>query len=246
MENTPPRLSGVRSVPWRLILALAAAASPTVILAWLLASPGANAPWIIPVEHLIVTANVSIIALFVAVLTARAALHVRHYPTLLIAIGFMTMAGIFAVHGLSTPGVIQRGAKADDAGLVSGISAQLALWCSAVFFAIRYTPLVAWLERRVAPRRLLVAVLGLIGVYAVVAIGWPSAFGGAARALLVSAGASSYYDPSTYGYAWSRAVGAPRTSRPRMAADRRRRRYRRRGTRRIRRCSGRSRSSRPR
>src|SRR5437763_1479863 len=98
---------------------------------------GRTAPWIIPIEHLIVTANVSIIALFVAVLTARAALQVRHYPTLLIAIGFMTMAGIFAVHGLSTPGVIQRGSKADDAGLVVGISAQLALWCSSVFFALR-------------------------------------------------------------------------------------------------------------
>src|SRR5438045_4329199 len=169
MENTPPRLSGVRSVPWRLLLALVALASPTVILAWLLASPGANAPWIIPVEHLIVTANVSIIALFVAVLTARAALHVRHYPTLLIAIGFMTMAGIFAVHGLSTPGVIQRGSKADDAGLVIGISAQLALFCAAVFFALRYTRIVGWLEGRVAPARLLAGVLGAIGLYAVIA-----------------------------------------------------------------------------
>jgi len=187
-------------VSWRLVLALAAIASPSVILAWLLASPDANAPWIIPVEHVIVTENVSILALFVAVLTARAALQVRHYPTLLIAIGFMTMAGIFAVHGLSTPGVIQRGPKADDAGLVVGVSAQLALWCSSVFFALRYTPLVGWLEGRVAPARLLVDVLGAVGLYAVVAIGWPSAFGGVARALLISAGASYDYDPSTYGY----------------------------------------------
>ena len=47
------------------------------------------------------------------------------------------LAGVFAVHGLSTPGVLQRDAKAADAGLVVGISAELALWTSALFFAIR-------------------------------------------------------------------------------------------------------------
>lgn len=179
---------------------LAVALTPTALLAWLLGSPDANAPWIIPVEHLIVTANVSIVAMLVAVLTARSALQVRHYPTLLIALGFMSMAAIFAVHGLSTPGVLQRGAKADDAGLVVGISAQLALWTSALLFAIRYTPLAARLERRVAPRALLIAVLVLLTAYAVVALAWPSAFGGLARWMLVSGGASYGYDPSGYGY----------------------------------------------
>ena len=174
--------------------------SPLVVLAWLLASPNENQPWIIPVEHLIVTANVSIIALLVAILTARAALQVRHYPTLLIALGFMCMAGIFAVHGLSTPGVIQRGDKETAAGLVVGVSAQLALWTSALFFALRYTPAVGWLERKVAPRTLLTLVLAGIGVYAVLGIGWPSLFEGLARFMLVSSGASYRYDPSGYGY----------------------------------------------
>jgi class 3 adenylate cyclase len=174
--------------------------TPLVVLAWLLASPDANQPWRIPTEHLVITANVSIVAMLVAILTARAALQVGHYPTLLIALGFATMAGIFAVHGLSTPGVIQRGDKEADAGLVIGVSAQLALWTSAVFFAVRYTPLVGWLERHVPPRRLVVAVLVAVGLYAVVGIGWPSALSGVARWLLASSGAANGYDPSTYGY----------------------------------------------
>lgn len=182
---------------------------PLVLLAWLLASPAANGPWVIPVEHLVVTANVSIVALLVAVLTARAALQVRHYPTLLIALGFMSMAGIFAVHGLSTPGVIQRGAKADDAGLVAGVSAQLALWAPALFFTARYTPLAGWLERRVAPAALLAAVLAGLGAYAVAAIGWPALFDGVARWTLVSAGAASDYDPSGYGYGYGNGSGQP-------------------------------------
>ena len=174
--------------------------TPTAVLAWLLANPNANQPWIIPVEHLIVTANVSIVALLVAILTARAALQVRHHPTLLIALGFMCMAGIFAVHGLSTPGVVQRGDKEAAAGLVVGVSAQLALWTSALLFALRYTPAASWLERHVAPRGLLAAVLVAIGAYAVLAIGWPAAFDGIARSMLVSSGASYRYDPSGYGY----------------------------------------------
>jgi class 3 adenylate cyclase len=182
---------------------LLATLSPMLLLGILLASPELNGPWTIPVEHLVITTNVSLIALLVAVLVARAALQVRHYPTLLIALGFACMAGIFAVHGLSTPGVIQRDAKAGDAGLVVGISAELALWTSALFFAIRYTPLAKWLEQRLPPRALIGGVLAALFAYAVVALGWPGAFGGVARWMLVSAGSSYTYDPSSYGYGYA-------------------------------------------
>ena len=192
----------MRASPWRPLILLSATLSPLGLLAALLASPALNEPWTIPVEHLVITTNVSLIALLVAVLVARAALQVRHYPTLLIALGFACMAGIFAVHGLSTPGVIQRDARAADAGLVVGISAALALWTSALFFAVRYTPFAGWLERRVAPRALIGGVLAALLGYAVVGLGWPAVFGGIARWMLVSAGASYDYDPSGYGYGY--------------------------------------------
>ena len=185
--------------PWRPLLLLFLVLSPTVILAALLGDPARNSPVFIPVEHFVITTNVSIVALLVAIFVARAALDAGHYRSLLIAVGFLCMAGIFMVHGLSTPDVLQRGDKKDDAGLVVGVSAQLALWTSALFFALRYTPAASWLERRVSPRALLAVVTGLIGVYAVVAIGWPAAFGGIARWILVGGGAYANYDPSTYG-----------------------------------------------
>jgi len=184
---------------------LVATLSPLLILGWLLATPDVNQPAVNSVEHFVITTNVSFITLLVAVLTARAALQIRHYPTLLIAIGFMTMAGIFAVHGLSTPGVLQRGDKEDDAGLVVGVSGQLALLIPAIFFAIRYTPLVAWLDRTVRPRVLLGGVLAALGVYAFVAIAFPAWLGGIARVMLVSAGAYYDYDPQTFGYGGYRA-----------------------------------------
>jgi hypothetical protein len=175
--------------------------SPTLVLAALLTDPQRNAPVFIPVEHFVITTNVSVVALLVAIFVARAALGAGHfaYRSLLIAVGFFCMAGIFAVHGLSTPDVLQRGDKRDDAGLVVGVSAQLALFASAVFFAIRYTPFASVLERRVPARMLLAAVAAAVGLYAVVAIGWPAAFGGFARWVLVGGGAYANYDPSTYG-----------------------------------------------
>jgi class 3 adenylate cyclase len=189
----------VRS-PVRPLAVMVVALLPTVLLTWLLSDPARNQPVAIKVEHFVITSNVSIIAALVAFLVARAALGVGHYRTLLIALGFGCMAGIFAVHGLSTPDVLQRGERANPAGLVVAISGQLALAVAAVFFAVRYTPLAAWLERRVPPRVLTGAVVAGLAGYAVVALGWPEAFGGIARWILVQGGSQQDYDPATYGY----------------------------------------------
>ncbi|HKY51266.1 MAG TPA: adenylate/guanylate cyclase domain-containing protein, partial [Candidatus Limnocylindria bacterium] len=189
----------MRSAPWRPVAALALVLFPTAILAALLADPQRNAPVFIPVEHFVITTNVSIVALLVAIFVARAALDAGHYRSLLVAVGFLCMAGIFMVHGLSTPDVLQRGDKRDDAGLVVGVSAQLALTAAALFFAMRYTPVAALLQRRVPARALLGLIVAAIGLYAFAAIGRPEVFGGLARWILVGGGAYADYDPSAYG-----------------------------------------------
>jgi class 3 adenylate cyclase len=176
------------------------ALSPTVLLWWLLADPARNQPWVIKLEHFVVTSNVSIVAAFVAFLVARAALGVAHYRTLLTALGFASMAAIFAVHGLSTPDVLQRGDRAAPAALVVGLSGQLSLAVAALFFAVRYTAIAEWLERRLEPRALVLATAAALAGYGAVALGWPATLSGVAQALLVQTGAQSGYDPSTYGY----------------------------------------------
>ena len=138
----------------RPLIAVALALLPAALLAWLLADPVRNQPWLIPIEHLVITSNVSIVAAIVALLVARAAIGSGQYRALLVAIGFACMAGIFAVHGLSTPNVLQRGDRAAPAALVIALSGELALAVAAVFFAVRYTPLATWLERRAPPRTL--------------------------------------------------------------------------------------------
>lgn len=170
---------------------MAAALSPTAALGFLLANPERNLDLNVPVEHFVIATNVSFVALTVGLLVARSALQLRQYPSLLVACGFMCMAGIFTVHGLATPGVLKLG---DDAGLVVGVSAQLSLWVAAVFFAVRYTPLAAVLARRVAARVLLGTVTAALAVYAALGLAWPSAFGGLARLVLVGGGAGYSYD----------------------------------------------------
>jgi len=140
---------------------------------------------------------------------ARAAIGSGQYRALLVAIGFACMAGIFAVHGLSTPNVLQRGDRAIAAALVIALSGELALAVAAVFFAIRYTPLATWLERRVRPRALVTGVVAGLVAYAVVALGWPDALGGVASWLLVQTGSQPGYALTGYGVSPAALGGGP-------------------------------------
>ena len=184
---------------------MALAVSPTLLLSWLLATPSANRVLNIPVQHVVVTTNVSVVALLAGVLVARAALGARQFGTVLVALGFITMAGFFTVHALSTP----NGGLVTDpaAGLVTGVSAELALLIPAAIFALRYTRLRAVLERRSAPGPLIAAVVTALVGYAVLGLGWPAGFAGAAE-LLLAAGGSYEYDPSGYGYGAAGQEGA--------------------------------------
>lgn len=152
-------LSARRPFPSRALAAMGVALLPTALLLFLLGNPERDVDLNVPIEHFVITTNVSIVAAVVGLLVARSALQLRQYRTPLLALGFLSMAGIFSVHGLSTPGVLQRGAREGDAGLVVAISAQLALWSAALFFAIRYTPLADALARRVPARALAVDVV---------------------------------------------------------------------------------------
>src|SRR6266513_338155 len=86
------------------------------------------------------------------------------------------------------------------AALVAFLVARAALGVAAVFFAVRYSPIARWLERRVPAGILTTAVVALLGVYAFVGLGWPREFAGIARWVLSSGGAAAGYQPSSYGY----------------------------------------------
>ncbi|MFN2521295.1 MAG: adenylate/guanylate cyclase domain-containing protein [Candidatus Limnocylindria bacterium] len=166
---------------------------PAAIFVYLLANPSANVRLDDSVQHLVITTNVAVLAFAAGLLVARAALELRQYRALLVALGFGSIGGIFAVHGLATPGVILRG-DPRDALAVLALSAQLALLVPAVLFAVRYTSAVERLERLVPARALLTLVVGGIVLYAMYGLVAPAAVGTVMRALLPStAGAFGGY-----------------------------------------------------
>src|SRR5258708_18472001 len=85
------------------LLAALAVVSPMAVFAWLLTNPRANIDLTSPVEHFVITTNVAILAFFAGVLVARAAVQLKQYRTLLVALGFGSIGGLFAGHPLATP-----------------------------------------------------------------------------------------------------------------------------------------------
>jgi HD-GYP domain-containing protein (c-di-GMP phosphodiesterase class II) len=153
--------------------ALGSLAFPIGIFAWLLAHPAADPSIVVPRQHFIIVTAVSLLAFGLAVSLAIAAVQIAQYRVLFLSLGFMAMGGIFAVHGIDTPGIIKQGEAAEYGSAVVGISAYLSLFVPALFFAASYTPLTAAFERRLpfSPAGWLIVLLGTaLGIYAVLAI----------------------------------------------------------------------------
>src|SRR2546430_5970732 len=153
--------------------AFGALVSPAGIFAWLAAHPASDPSLIVPRQHFLIVTVVSLLAFGLAVLLAIAAVQIAQYRVLFFCLGFMAMGGIFAVHGIDTPGILKTGADARYAGSVLGVSAYLSLFVPAVFFAASYTPLTAAFERRLpfSPAGWLIVLLATaLAIYGVLAV----------------------------------------------------------------------------
>jgi HD-GYP domain-containing protein (c-di-GMP phosphodiesterase class II) len=153
------RVSQGRSLP---ALAATAILAPGASFAWLLTHPGLDASLRVPLQHFLIVTAVSLLAVALAVLLAVAAMQIAQYRALFLCLGFMAMGGIFAVHGLETPGILGGAEELEYAGRIVGISAFLSLFIPALFFAASYTPLTAAFERRLpfSPAGWLIVVVG--------------------------------------------------------------------------------------
>ena len=69
-------------------------------------NPGLHLDWEAPGLHFYLVSAVAALAFVMAIVLSIGAAAIRQYSVLLLALGFMAMAGLFTVHGLATPGVI--------------------------------------------------------------------------------------------------------------------------------------------
>ena len=158
-----------------IVVGAAAVSISLLVLALLLAAPSLNRTIDVPVQHFWVVSAVAILAFLVALMLAISAAQLQHYKLLLLAIGFIAMAGLFSVHGLATPGILfpvggEYGSVSSHS--VVGVAGFLSLVVPAVFFAIGYVPLLALYERRLPfwPAGALVLVaIAAVGVFGTLA-----------------------------------------------------------------------------
>jgi putative nucleotidyltransferase with HDIG domain len=159
-------------------------AGALLLLAGLLAIPAIDPELEVPIQHFWVVSAVALLALLVAVMLAISAAQLQHYKLLLLSVGFMALAGLFAVHGLATPGVILPAAgeySSVSSQSVVGVAGFLSLVVPAVFFALAYLPLLALYERRLPfwPAGALVLVtLSAIAVFGIFAFAATDAVAG--------------------------------------------------------------------
>lgn len=155
------------------VLTAGAMVIPAIAFAWLLGHPAVDATVRVPFEHFAIVTTVSALAFTLAILLAIAAMQIAQYRVLFLCLGFMAMGGIFAVHGLETPGILGDPGDVAYAGQIVGISAYLSLFIAALFFAASYTPVTGAFERRLpfSPAGwIIVVVATALGIYAAIAL----------------------------------------------------------------------------
>jgi hypothetical protein len=103
---------------------------------------------VVPYQHFYIVSAVSLLASLVAAGFAIATVQIGLYRVLFICLGFMSMGAIFAVHGLTTPGILVPNLFKFFVGSAVATSAYLSLAVPAVFFAASYLPGLPRLERR--------------------------------------------------------------------------------------------------
>ena len=124
-------------------------------------------------QHFYIVSAASLLAMVVAAILAVTTAQIGLYRVLLVCLGFTSMGGIFAVHGLLTPGIIIPDRLEDAAYRAVGISAFFSLAVPALFFAASFLPGMAWLESKLPfwPAGWLVVVtLVAVAIYGAIAV----------------------------------------------------------------------------
>ncbi len=161
-------------VLWQALLG-ALLALPLGCLAWLLLHPAHDRLYMIPMEHFYVVSATALAALCLALLVSVASLQTRNPRTFFVATGFLAIAGIFSVHGLTTPG---------DQTLVKEfhnvilISARLSLLAGGICFWLSTVSLPQRVEAALSRHygRWLLAAVIAIGAYIGINLAHPALF----------------------------------------------------------------------
>ena len=125
----PHRADAISGRRYLWLLLLAAGPVALLILNWNRALDQATLHD--PLAHVLITLVASLLGVILALLVLHVARRAQDGRVFLIGMGFLSAAGIFITHSISTPDVLMSGR-----GLATGISGLISLVLSSFFFAL--------------------------------------------------------------------------------------------------------------
>jgi len=155
------------------IAAAAVLLLPVALFTLLSLSPRLNPGFPLPLLNFLAVTAVSVLASAASLILALASVRIGAYRVLFVSLGFVVMGFLYALDGLTTPGVLFAGAPASFDRSVAGTSAFLGLCLPSLLFAAGYTRLLEFLERRLPfspARALLLTVVAGLTIYAAFAL----------------------------------------------------------------------------
>jgi len=147
-----------RHIAWVLL-----ASVPILAFLVLNANSDIDPQTIAPEQHFYIVSISSLVCFALAGTGVAAAIRTRDPRISLISAGFLAMAGVFAIHGLSTPGYLVDGRYF----AVTGFSARTAVWLGALFLFLSALPM-----PRLAGQAIVRARIPAFGVTAALVVGW--------------------------------------------------------------------------
>ena len=160
------RISPERALLWVGIVVI-----PIAAFALFMVAPSLDGRFVARPGHFYIVSATALICALLSLAASIAAVQIGSVRTLLLALAFLSMAGVFSVHGLATPGFIVSSID-DEYATVVGFSARLALLLAATFLA---ASAVDW-PRRIAgpaerfPGSVLAVWVAFLGTYAYFAL----------------------------------------------------------------------------
>ena len=155
------------------IAAAAVLLLPVALFTLLSLSPRLNSGFPFPLLNFLAVTAVAVLASAASLVLAVASVRIGAYRVLFVSLGFVVMGFLYAIDGLTTPGILVAGAPASFDRSVAGTSAFLGLCLPSLFFAAGYTRLIGFLDRRLPfspARALLLAVVAGLAVYTAFAL----------------------------------------------------------------------------
>jgi len=146
---------------------------PVAFFTLLSLSPRLNPGFPLPLLNFLAVTAVSVLASAASLILAVASVRIGAYRVLFVSLGFVVMGFLYAIDGLTTPGVLFAGAPASFDRSVAGTSAFLGLCLPSLLFAAGYTRLIEFLERRLPfspARALLLTVVAGLTIYTAFAL----------------------------------------------------------------------------